>query len=248
MWEGNPPYWNFYEWSDGMDGSMTQLPEGAAQTDQVRVDAPMNCFAALALVRLADLMQMLDEDGSRYAEAAAQLQKAIHSRFWDEGKGCYYSFANGKYRWHLAQLTQALAVCSGVTPEALLEKVLPRLTDSALVPVTLSHSIFQFDALMKRPETYSRWVFDHVADVWGDMLCRNATTFWETAKGAWDFSHAGSLCHGWSAVPLYLYYAYAIGIRPTAPGFRFKELQPVESGLYELSAQILLPTGKIRTF
>lgn len=98
---------------------------------------------------------------------------------------------------------------------------------------------------MTRPETYSRWVFDHVAEVWGSMLYRNATTFWETIVGAWDFDNAGSLCHGWSAVPLYLYYAYALGARPSASGFRMDSLKPVESGLYELSARIVRPDGEI---
>ncbi|MFQ7077041.1 MAG: hypothetical protein ACLRSW_03420 [Christensenellaceae bacterium] len=36
------------------------------------------------------------------------------------------------------------------------------------------------------------------------MLKRGATTFWETIKGEADFEGAGSLCHGWSAVPVYV--------------------------------------------
>ena len=35
------------------------------------------------------------------------------------------------------------------------------------------------------------------------MLDAGATTFWETEKGATDFDGAGSLCHGWSALPIY---------------------------------------------
>jgi hypothetical protein len=37
------------------------------------------------------------------------------------------------------------------------------------------------------------------------MLEQGATSFWETAKGEADFSGAGSLCHGWSALPIYYY-------------------------------------------
>ncbi len=249
MWEGNPPYWNFYEWSDGMDGSMGQLPLSyRGEAAEVRVDAPMNCFAVLALDRLSKIMDALDENGSRYAAAATKLRKSIHERFWNESEGYYYSFANGDVRWHGAQLTQALAVCSGVCPDDLIDRVLPRLTDDSLVAVTLSYSIFQFDALLKRPEVYSRWVFDHVAELWGYMLEKGATTFWETIKGAEDFSDAGSLCHGWSAVPLYLYYAYAMGIKPTAPGFKIDMLSPTDSGLYELSARIVRPDGEVLDF
>jgi hypothetical protein len=35
------------------------------------------------------------------------------------------------------------------------------------------------------------------------MLSCGATTFWETILGAEDFNGAGSLCHGWSAIPVY---------------------------------------------
>ncbi len=242
-WEGKQ-FWNFYEWQPYLEGYQTHPWDKEA----TRVDAPMNAFAALAISRLASLMEMLGEDGAAYAEAADALRKATHARFWDEENGLYYSFANSKDRWHGAQLTQALAVYAGVCPEECIDRVLTRLTDDSLVPVTLAYSIFQFEALMTRPETYSRWVFDHVADVWGDMLSQNATTFWETIKGAWDFSNAGSLCHGWSAVPLYLYYAYAMGVKPTAPGFKVDKVQPVKSGLYELSAKIVRPDGEVLEF
>ena len=37
------------------------------------------------------------------------------------------------------------------------------------------------------------------------MLEQGATTFWETEKGAAALEHTGSLCHGWSAMPIYYY-------------------------------------------
>ena len=50
------------------------------------------------------------------------------------------------------------------------------------------------------------------------MLDRGATSFWETELGWEDFDYAGSLCHGWSAIPLYLYGAYGLGIRAAGSG------------------------------
>jgi hypothetical protein len=35
------------------------------------------------------------------------------------------------------------------------------------------------------------------------MLAEDATSFWETEDGAAAFGNAGSLCHGWSALPIY---------------------------------------------
>ena len=39
----------------------------------------------------------------------------------------------------------------------------------------------------------------------GKMMDAGATSFWETEKGEADFGGAGSLCHGWSALPVYFY-------------------------------------------
>ena len=49
-------------------------------------------------------------------------------------------------------------------------------------------------------------VIDIIKDIeekYGYMLSCGATTFWETIDGWHAFSDAGSLCHGWSALPAY---------------------------------------------
>ena len=37
------------------------------------------------------------------------------------------------------------------------------------------------------------------------MLREGATSFWETELGEAAFADAGSLCHGWAALPVYYY-------------------------------------------
>ncbi len=235
-------HWNFYEWQPYLEGYQTH----PLDTEPVRFDAPLQCFVVLALSRLADLCDALGEPGGAdYRAMADEMRAATHALFWEEETGGYASFANSKNRWQFAQLTQALAVCADVCPDALIDRVLPHLTGGDMVPVTLSYSVFQFDALMRRPETYARWVFNHIADDWGHMLYREATTFWETLVGAPDFDNAGSLCHGWSAVPVYVYFAYGLGLYPTAPGFTEYRVAPVDSGLYELSGRLLTADGRL---
>ena len=41
-------------------------------------------------------------------------------------------------------------------------------------------------------------------EYYGGMLSVGATTFWETELGEADFDGAGSLCHAWSAAPVFL--------------------------------------------
>ena len=123
--------------------------------------------------------------------------------------------------------------------------MLDKLAGEELPPVSLSYSIFLFDALLGAGDRYARAAFSRVARVWGDMLAGGATTFWETEEGGWDFDRGGSLCHAWSAVPLYLYMAYALGVKPTEPGFVRHEHRPLDCGLYELSGSIKLPDGSL---
>ncbi len=225
-------YWNFYEWQDGLSGGI-----GIVEGD-LTYDLPLNAFVSMAYSSMDKICTALGLDGKPYAEAAAALNEACHKSFFDGDAGWYYTNikCDSGERFHLAQITQSLAVCAGMCPEAELDRVLHHLAYSdKLLPVTTSHSVFRYDALLLRPETYGRFVFDHVADQFGYMLRENATTFWETMEGGRDFGFAGSLCHAWSAIPSYLYFRYVIGLYPDGPGhFGEKKPLPVEqTGIYE---------------
>jgi len=54
-------------------------------------------------------------------------------------------------------------------------------------------------------EKYKDAVLSEIRSTYKVMLDEGSTTVWETAKGAEDFGGAGSLCHGWSAIPVYYY-------------------------------------------
>ena len=67
---------------------------------------------------------------------------------------------------------------------------------------------FRFDALLAADrDQYAPVILDEIDRTYGAMLDQGATTFWETILGAADFDGAGSLCHGWSALPAYYYHA-----------------------------------------
>ena len=109
------------------------------------------------------------------------------------------------------------------------------LHDPEFYPITLSHSIFKYEALLQDPEHYASLVFRTVAEDYGFMLRRGATSFWETVEGADAFSKAGSLCHGWSAVPAYLYLKYIVDTKHE------KTALPSEwTGIYAPTAELRL--------
>jgi len=66
---------------------------------------------------------------------------------------------------------------------------------------------FLYDALLDADvDRYTPWILGDIHEVFGRMLDAGATSVWETEGGAEDFGGAGSLCHGWSAMPVYYFH------------------------------------------
>ena len=208
-------YWNFYEWQPGLSGSIGAVTEDSAVT----FDAPLCAFVSLAYRSLACLTDEIGGDGSFWHHEHLKLNEAINRHFWNEEKGCFWTFVNRNGECsHLCELTNSLIVCCGGVQGERLESVLNHLAEGDLMYVSLSHSIFKYEALMRCPERYARTVFSDIARQWGHMLYNGATTFWETINGEEDFGNAGSLCHGWSAIPLYFYHKYALTLDGSVTG------------------------------
>ncbi len=244
---GGTDKWNFYEWSDHLDGHDSFFKT----TNEDRFDAPMNAFLTLSVSRLSMIYKTLSKkaEAERLEKIADQLRHAIHRNFYDEKKGYYYSFMDisGKLSC-LDELTQAICIYAGVCPGKNMNKALSRLTDGTMVPVTLAYSIFKYESLLKYSKKFGAWVRNDIEMQWGSMLTRGGTTFFETIKAGDDFERAGSLCHGWSAVPAYLYFAYGAGIRPEAIGFENVNIQKATGRPGIVKAQILKKDGTIISF
>ena len=78
--------------------------------------------------------------------------------------------------------------------------------DSTLTPATLSTMGFVYDALLERNANNKEFILNDIRLKYKSMLDQGATTFWETLEGQAAFDNAGSLCHGWSALPVYYYH------------------------------------------
>ena len=188
--------WNFYEWSAGLD-------------NWGREAAPGEYHAAYNLY----LIEMLDNcaaltDGSeaeRYAERADALRKAVHRNFWDAEKNAYATVLdNGVFGPHYHDHIQYLALRNKVVPDAeIQEKLTATLFAGTLIPATLSALPYLVDAVMPLSPEARTYAADLIRRTYGAMVEKGATTLWETAKGADDFGKAGSLCHGWSSLPVY---------------------------------------------
>lgn len=210
-------YWNFYEWQPGLDGNG---PGRNADTASDVKDGLLTAWYAIALESYAKIMGIL----GRNAEAAEAERKMEAARcaldaFWDEERCAYAAYIEDGKKTVWSELMQALVLlgggCTGERAQALRKKLMDR---DDLIPVTLNDALLRYQALMQEEAVYADFVFEDIGKIWGSMLMQGATSFWETELGEADFHNAGSLCHGWSAVPVYFYYAYGMGLRPDAPG------------------------------
>ncbi len=202
-------YWNFYEWQDGLTGSIS----GSVAKEDITYDAPLNAFVSLGLRSFSDMLRILhqNDEADDYDIIRKKLNHAMNTVFWNPETGIYASYYKHDEIYHYCELTQSLIAVADICPADRMETILNVLASNKLINVTISHSIFKYEALMRHPLKYARFVFSDIAEKWGYMLYNNATTFWETIKGSSDFGNAGSLCHGWSAIPIYFYFKYAIG-------------------------------------
>ena len=190
-------YWNFYEWADGLEGTL-------GQTETEKFDLVLNALLSIAL---QNMQYMCDKIGvsATYGELAKTVNRAINATFYNETDGAYAMYENTTA---YSELGNALAVlcgaCVGERAQAIAKKLA---NGNAWTKATLSMKGFKYDALLKVDENaYRGYVLDDIRAVYTKMLDAGATTFWETEKGESDFANAGSLCHGWSALPVYYFH------------------------------------------
>lgn len=217
-----PGYWNFAEWQEGLDGSAGGRANGKGEDSTKKepcklFDGPLTAFVSFGFRSLSSILKALGdaEKSKYYYDLHQNINRGINENLWDEEKHLYASYMNEeREHYHYAELTNSLIIYCDAVSEDRLDHILDCLSrnDKSMFEVTLSHSIFKYDALMRKPEKYARAVFKDIARQWGYMLYNNATTFWETIDGASAFGNAGSLCHGWSAIPVYFYHKYAIDL------------------------------------
>lgn len=222
------PYWNFYEWQTGLDGHPDE------ENDSAVYDAPLNACFMMALRSMASLESALGvpSRAALWLEKEAALSAKYHQTFYNEALGAYASFACEGRKFHYCELTQALTLCAQAVPSFCRDTVLhtlayglkkpskslsgetnPEEKEEPFYPVTLNDTFYKYEALLSQPETYASYVFEKIAKEYGAMLKNGATSFYETLEGSDAFEGAGSLCHGWSAIPAYFYLKYIVDIK-----------------------------------
>lgn len=195
-------FWNFYDWDFGLEDNerVDKVNEG-----KVRIDAPLNfgfCAMLKTAINLGDAVgkNFLIND---YKKLYDLIRINSHKKLYNHEKGLYVTFIGGTYPNHYCELSQALALLSGVSEDtALRDKLADK--NNGLIKTNLSLMYYKYEALLQDEEKYLPFILDEIEEIWGKMVYSGATTFWESTRGEEDFAKAASLCHGWSAIPAYI--------------------------------------------
>ena len=142
-----------------------------------------------------------ERDG--FSQLVPMIREGVRKRFFDNESGF---FRNREDENSISELVNSLAILANVINDEESEKIAEALVspDSPLTPVTLSMLCFKYDALLKvDKERYKDYILSDIRKKYKIMLDAGATTFWETETS--NKSPGGSLCHGWSALPIYYY-------------------------------------------
>lgn len=182
------PYWNFYEWAEA-SANDDQIGRKAGDVYPENYSLILNCMFAY-------VAKMYGEMRNRKIDTEDML-KAIRETFYVPEKNAFrLSTLSDK----LSVLGNSLAVLAGVGDEKTAERLV---SQKGMIPITLSMNAFRYDALLLFGDKYKKYIIDDIRVKYGEMLEKGATTFWETELGGEDFGGAGSMCHGWSAIPVY---------------------------------------------
>lgn len=184
-------HWNFYDWTDYMCA-------GPEPTDKPIPDAAINCIMILALEAYYEIAEKIGKKQDRTAVEA--LKKEVKQSFYNTDDACVSLYKEKKI---YLKLVNALALLTLDFSTEEKETICEKLIGDDLIETTLSTCGFKYDALLQNNlEKYKNYVLEDIRRNYSKMLNAGATSAWETLDGASAFDNAGSLCHGWSALPI----------------------------------------------
>ena len=187
-------HWNFYDWSEHLEGKLYEY-------DTMHPDLMINCLFIIALENLREIARRINKSFV-YDEILVETKSKAKTAFYDEKTGVYALTQGGK---EFTTLGNALAILSGLADNA--DALCEKIAKDELSGCSLSMKCFKYDALLLTDkEKWKGQVLDEIRKDYKKMLDAGATSVWETIDGASAFDNAGSLCHGWSAIPVYYYH------------------------------------------
>ncbi len=244
------PYWHFIEW---------------ANTVRTGESATVNAMFAASLECACELARYLGYSYAeeRYREVRSRVVSALNARHWNDAAGLYADSvdpATGRQRPGFSQHANAAMILWDIAPQERWQRMISSITDpdllrlSPVFPVTAGDADFDRHHHIVQANTFfAHFVYSALAKAerfdlamegmrkhYGDMIERGAETLWESIEPT------ASLCHAFSATPVFQLSTSLLGITPLEPGFRRFRLQVQPADQTHASGIMPAPPGGIR--
>ena len=188
-------HWNFYDWTEYTKGTLFI-------SEEKRPDFLINALMIVALKNFDYICKKLSRVNI-FENISKEISEKTKKKFYNEKTGMFYILNSDEKPTELAN---SLAIIAGLADKKTSEKICDELAKGNLYPCSLSNKVLKYDALIcMDKEKYKTVILDEIRKTYKVMLDFGSTTVWETAEGSTAFANAGSLCHGWSAIPIYYY-------------------------------------------
>ena len=193
-------YWNFYDWSPYMDYT-------TGVKDEMLPDFMINGLTVMALRAMEYLCEKI---GKVYPYQGVKEEIIDNTRktFFVEEDGLFSMKPNE----HIyTELANSVAILNGFATEIEAQHICKKMVEGKMYASSMSTRGFKYDALLQtNEEGYREYVLNDLRKDFKVMIDAGATSTWETMDGAAAFNNAGSLCHAWTALPVY--YFHKLGI------------------------------------
>ncbi|MHC4621144.1 MAG: alpha-L-rhamnosidase-related protein [Planctomycetota bacterium] len=235
-------YWIFIDW---------------AQVDKKGISSCLQMIYIMALDAAGGLAT-LDGESSRashFVRKADALRKKCRTWFWKEKRRVFVDNWDGeKQNGNVSRHANLFAVLSGTAKDNQIEPILDNVLLNDSVPPVGTPYMMALEALALSRCGRRSGMLRNVRRYWGGMLDKGAGTFWEAydpkAKGAEHYAFYGrpfgkSLCHMWSAGPIFLLSGELFGLRALEPGWRRFTIAPHLADLQWMCVSVPTPHGNI---
>lgn len=227
--------WIFIDWAD-LDKN------GPLAAEQILLWQTEVCMARLA--------PLAGADGAPHRARADALRKTILALYFDKEQGAFIdSYTSG--RRQVTRHAAILAILFDFADARMAEELFRRVLKNDAIPAikTPYFKLYELMALCKAGDLV--YAQEMLGSYWGKMLAMGATSMWEQFDPAqpipacyemYGNPYEKSLCHAWSAGPIYFLGRYCLGVSATAPGYETYEVRP-KAGLYR-SFSGTVPTAR----
>jgi len=229
--------WNFYEWSCEDYNTKKLIGENY---DKIK-DGLYHIFSYMGITSAIWIAKKVGDNdfADKYLLFTKDMKKVFNETFWNNHKKVFASHVLNGEQIRFDELTQAMALYTGICDEDKKDFVLDALSnkDNDLIKLSISYLIYKYEVLLEKGMKYADIVFEEIADKWGNMLYLGATSIWENEKVE-DHMRAMSRCHAWSTTPIIVYCKYVLGLDFKGGKVRFNENSPCKDYFAKFKAKL----------